>query len=68
MSGKYHSEIKNTVRVVTRGEKKNHYLRYGQFEVSMEHPRKLIHSSWVYGYDGWVEVWFGDAMYHLLTC
>lgn len=34
----------------------------------MEHPRKLIHSSWVYGYDGWFEVWFGDAMYHLLTC
>lgn len=31
----------------------------------MEHPRKLIHSSWVFGSGGWVEVWFGDTIYHL---
>lgn len=29
-------------RVVTGGEK-NRYLKCGQFEVSIEHPRKLIH-------------------------
>lgn len=34
----------------------------------MEHPRQLIHSRWVYGCGRWVEVRFGDAIYHLLTC
>lgn len=33
----------------------------------MEHPRKLIHSSWVYGSGSWVEVWFGETTYHLST-
>lgn len=56
--------IRNTVGIVTGGEK---VTSLGVVRVFMEHPRERIH-KWVYGYGGWAEVWFGNAIYHLLTC